>query len=173
MAKHAALHDPEVLLDFRRALIDCLARARRALEGMQSSIQRTGVWLRDERAPQSKRQLLQAEARFGEAKIAYQEAKSRIGDQMARSHETEERAFLQARRQLEDVSERMQLIQRWLVALPRESAEGVALVRRAHNTVEEVGPRAVARLDEMIAGIERYLAASRGATTGKREAEED
>ena len=40
-------------------------------------------------------------------------------------------------------------------------ATAPALIRRARTTLDRLGPGAVARLDEMIAGIERYHAARR------------
>jgi hypothetical protein len=168
VARYAALDDPEVLLELRRSLIDCLTRASHALDRIENSIQQTETWLRDDRAPAVKRQLLQTETRFGESRIAYAEAKSRLGNDMARSHETEERDFLRARAAFQQTEELMRRIQGWMIRLPREASEPMGLIRRARHTLEQVGPQAVARLDSMIASIERYQAASRpsGASAG-------
>ena len=163
MAARASLHDPEVLLQFRRSLIDCLARARRALDAADGAIDHTSNWLRAERAPACKRELLRRETRYGEAKIMYMEARSQIGNQMARAHETEEREFIKARAAFEEIEALMKRIKHWLVRLPRETSEAIGLIRRAQITIEEIGPRAIARLDEMIESIEAYHRAAKPA----------
>jgi hypothetical protein len=156
MDTRASISDGDALLELRRNLIDCFARAGRALDSIETSARRSESWLRDDRARTVSKELRRDENRFSEAKIALMEAKTQIGDQRARAHETEERDFKRARAQLEQTEALMQRIKSWLVTMPRELSEPLTVVRRARHSVDDVGPKAIAHLDNMIEAIEKY-----------------
>ena len=156
MAGQAAIDDPAILLDFRRSLIACLGRAQRALEGMQAGIQRTEVWLQQERGPAANRRLRQTENRLGEAKVAWLEATTRIGTELPRAHESEERDYRQARAVHAAAEETLQQVRRWQLRLPRESAEALAIIHRTLGELQRLGPQAITRLDRLIAELDAY-----------------
>ncbi len=155
----AALDDGEVLLELRRNLIDSFGRARRALDGIDNAYKRTETWLRDDRARSVSLLLRRQEERFSETKIALLEAKTRIGDQRARMHETEEQDFRRARAQCEETTAMMKRIQLWLIKMPREIAEPIAKLKRACNAIDDLTPKSIAHLDNKIEAIEIYHAA--------------
>ncbi len=161
MYKRASLDDPEVLLELRRRIIDLVARVRKMLNEANTAKLRAELWLRDERARGVKQQVLKHETRLGETRIALQAVSSRIGNPMARSHETEERNYVQARLQFEQTTVLMQNISRWLIKLPRELAEPTATLQHCNGTLDQLEQQAVAQLDHMIAAIERYHDAGR------------
>jgi hypothetical protein len=159
--KRASLDNPEVLLELRRRIIDLVARVRNMLNEANTVRLRAELWLRDERARGVKQQLLKHETRLGEARIALQAVSSRIGNPMARSHETEERNYVQARVQFEQTAVLMENISRWLIKLPRELAGPAGTLQHGSGTIDQLEQQAVAQLDHMIAAIERYHDAGR------------
>jgi hypothetical protein len=154
-----ALDDGEVIIELRRNLIDCFARARRALDSIEGTYNRTETWLRDDRARSVSTTLRRHEERFSETKIALMEAKTSIGDQRPRTHETEERDFRRSRAQCEETAVLMKRIQHWLIKLPRELAEPIAQLRRTCNALDSMSPKAIAHLDNKIEAIEKYQTA--------------
>lgn len=155
MGAGADLREPEAIADFRRALIVCAETAQRELDSALQDIQLCRQWLEQERGPVWRREHLRCETRLGEAKIAFTAAR---GDP-SRPCEHEEREFLRARAAAERAEGMLGEIRRWLTRLPTETAEAVAVMRRAQHTLDAAVPRAVARLDEMVSTIDDYHAA--------------
>lgn len=162
MAGRADIQNPEELGEFRRAMIQFLERFDLALADALGGVHRAQEWLEQERIPQVRRRLLRCEERVSEARIALNAAKSRVGASGPASFEDEERAFKKARAQFEAAEALAQRIGRWRRNIDRECADGLNRVRRGRQTVEKIGPSAIARLDEMEEALQRYLRAQGG-----------
>ena len=106
--------------------------------------------------------MVRSEERLSEARIALNAAKSQINKMGPQSYEDQERAYKRALAAHEELTTLAKRCVKWQRHFGRECANGMARVRAARNEIEQHGPRALARLTQMIEALQIYLRNSAG-----------
>lgn len=164
MAGSANIDSPEVLRDFKRAVVEFLELADQAMNQDLRDANRVLEWLRHERQGECKRRAHRLEELASEARIRYLAAKG-LGDLdrlRKPSLEEEERDMRRTRAAFEAAEEQLKRIRKALVELPRAVDQPVGLIRRRRDQVDELGTALIARLDRMADELEDYFRAGGG-----------
>ncbi len=162
----ADIRSPESLKRFRHRYLEFDKAARRAVELIQGDLRSVEEWLQREQLPHWK---LQLRRRHDHMKDMWREyIMARHGDpRMGKpSYVDERKAYEKAKRMKEEAERKIQIVEKWTMTLDMQIEKLMPPTRRFQTLLDELTPRAVARLDHMMDRLEEYLrpsSAGRGA----------
>ena len=158
----ADIRSPETLQRFRFRYLEFDKNAHSALELIYGDLRSIGEWLNREQLPYWKRQLRIRHDRLKEAWREYINA--RYGDRrMGKPSCVDERkAYEKAKRMKEEAEFKIRMVERWQIALDQQIEKLVPPCRRFGSMLDELTPKAVARLEHMMDRLEDYLRPSSG-----------
>ena len=163
----------QALGEFRAGLWKFADVVQSALSEADADLRRTTVWLERDRSAYWKKQLEQRAEAVHQAKLALDHKrlyKTPTGGRY--SIVEEQKALARARRRLEEAEQKTAAVARWRRRLEKESFEYRAQVQPLARLVETEVPKAVARLDRLVASLEAYVAVSAaGGTAAEQSAE--
>jgi hypothetical protein len=159
MSNFARVESIDVLKQFRASLCKFAEAAMLALAEAGGEVQRTDLWLKQDRRRYWQKELRKRTDQFLRAKLELERKrvyeKSPLGGKM--SCVEEKKAFAAAKRRLEEAEEKMQNVQRWIPRLEKEAFTYQGVSQGLTGNLEIKVPNALARLDNMITALEAYM----------------
>ena len=155
--RSADIRSPESLKRFRHRYLEFDKNAHRALELIYGDLRSVGDWLNREQLPYWK---LQLRRRHDHMKDMWREyIMARHGDpRMGKPSFVDERkAYEKAKRMKEEAELKIRIVEKWKMTLDMEIEKLVPPTRRFQSLLDEITPKAVARLDHMMDRLEEYL----------------
>ena len=182
MRPAAQVKSINVLRDFRRSLAEFAVLAIAAIDEAQADVQRTLWWVQNDQFSHWKNQKKKRTAKLAQAKSELFRAEVASPDQRVPAT-TERKAAEHAERALEEADTKIANVKRWGRALDREILLYKGQCQQLARAVEGDIPVSLARLDRMVASLEKYLHLavptedrpdpSGGAETAEEEEEEE
>lgn len=167
MSRFARVDSIEALRAFRIALCRFGEAVGNALVQSESEIQRTDLWLRQDRQPYWRAETRKRAEIANRARVALkirQQQKSPLGGRP--SCVEEEQAFAAAKRRLDEAETKQRNVQQWIRRLEEETFEFRGLVQGLRQEIETTLPKMLSRLDNMIASLESYAHVPSGSDPG-------
>lgn len=162
MAQYAHVGSLEALRHFRAALIRFADHVGVAVEESETEVQRTDMWLKQDRPAYWKHQLTVRNELYQRAKSALNRKRAQTTAMNNRlSCVDEVKAVQAAEKALEEARTKQESVRRWARLFEQEGFNYTAISQRLRTMLQGDVPRAIAQLDAMIAAIEAY-----GATPG-------
>ena len=160
MSKYARVGSVEDLKRFRASLCKFAVTAATALDEAGSDMQRTVVWLNQDRHTHWQAQARRSTEQLALAKRALVSKKSLDASDITggQSHIDERKAIDAAQRQLDEAQQKLADVRRWSGLLEKEAFAYKCLVQALSNAVQIEIPNARAQMDNMIDAIEAYAA---------------
>jgi hypothetical protein len=159
MSNIARVESIDVLKQFRASLCKFAEAAMLALAEAGGDVQRTALWLKQDRRRYWQQELHKRTEKFLRAKLelerkrAYE--KSPLGGKA--SCIDEKKAFAAAKRRLEEAEEKIQNVQRWIPRLEKEAFMYQGAAQGLNGDLEVKVPNALAWIDNMITALEAYM----------------
>ena len=158
----ADLRDPEVLRTLRVALASFISRAVVALGNGTSDLLRLQEWLRQEQLPYWRRQVRDREEAYQVARRAWLAVEAEMAappgrGPQRRSSLEEHLAMQRARRLRDEAEDKLATIREWQRRLEHDAAPLIHLCRSNDLALRDLGTKAVAQLDHLVASVEGYL----------------
>lgn len=154
-----SLQSVESLREFRGVLCKLAGLVQAALSEADSELSRTADWLTRSQALHWKAELRVRAEELTRARSALTRKKAEKSPTGARqSTVEEEKAFQRAQRRLEEAQQKAAAVQRWIRQLDHVAFTYRPVAQGLMTTVEVDVPRGLARLDDMVASLEAYLA---------------
>jgi hypothetical protein len=157
LGRSADIRSPESLQRFRHRYLEFDKSAHRAVELILGDLRSVSEWLHREQLPYWK---LQLRRRHDHMKDMWREyIMARHGDRrMGKPSCVDERkAYEKAKRMKEEAELKIQVVEKWKMTLDMEIEKLVPPTRRFQALLDELTPKAVARLDHMLDRLEEYL----------------
>jgi len=165
MSQFARVDSIDALKELRVALCNFAAQVKDGLGEADSQIQRTAIWLSNDRHNYWKGQVQKRAEHFARAKLALQqkkEQKTPLGGRY--SCVDEERAFSAARRRFEEAEQKLANVRRWTRKLEEETFAYQAAVQGLAQAVSLEIPNALAHLDNIMDALAAYVSPTMPAT---------
>ncbi len=160
MSQEARISSIFVLQELRAALGTFAATAAQALEEAGTEIQRARQWLQQDRYRYWRTQVQTRAERFARAKIALKQ--KQVFDRTLAGTPTscvdERKALKIAELRLREAEHKFQRVQAWSMRIEKEMSDYRGATQRLLSAIEVDVPNARARLDNMIAALEAYVA---------------
>ena len=157
-ASPAHISSPEIIKRFRARFVEFDTDCRRALEGSRGDVARIEHWLRQEQASYWKRQLRQREEMVEKAKRDYLSARYNDGGFQGRKSAVDEKKILdRALRLREEAEAKIQAVKRWVMTIDKQVADFSGACLSLASLLDATTPRTLARLDEMLDGLDTYM----------------
>ena len=154
----ANISSPEIITRFRARFVEFDADCRRALEGSRGDVARIEHWLRQEQASYWKRQLRNREEMVEKAKRDYISAMHNDGGFQGRKSAVDEKKALDRALRLKAEAEaKIQAVKRWLLTIDKQVADFSGACLSLASLLDATTPRALARMDEMLDGLDGYM----------------
>jgi len=166
----ADIRSPESLKRFRHRYLEFDKHAQRSLELVTGDLRSVSEWLEREQIPYWN---LQLRRRHDHMKNMWREyIMARHGDpKMGKPSSVDERqAYEKAKRMKQEAEHKIQVIEKWKMTLAMEIEKLVPPTRRFKALLEELTPRAVARLDHMMDRLDEYMRPSSAGRSSDRPA---
>lgn len=159
MGSKANIRSPEVLQRFRHRFLEFNKSAQTALELIQGDVRSVSEWLRREQLPYWRRELRRRQDAVKDAWRDYVYARHGHGsEKMGKPSCVDERKALErAKRRKEEAERKIEIVERWRIALDREAEKLLAPCTKLRILLDDLAPKAVARLDHMLDRLEEYL----------------
>ena len=166
MGRYAKVGSVDTLKELRSSLCTFAHIALNALEEAGSDIQRTLMWLKQDRYRYWKVESRKRSEQFVRAKLELKRKQDIETSPLGGTYSfiDEKKALAIAQRNLEEAEQRLQNIQRWIPLLEREAYAFRGISQGLMDLVEVEVPNSCAMLDRMIDSLEGYLALSPEAT---------
>jgi multidrug efflux pump subunit AcrA (membrane-fusion protein) len=152
----AGVSSINALGEFRRCLAEFQTTAIAALDEAQADVQRAVWWVQHEQLTWWQGQKKKRTAKLAQAQSELFRAEVASPDLRVRPT-AERKAVEDAQRALAEAETRLASIKRWSVAIEREVLLYKAQCQHLAQAVEGDLPRALVRLDRMVASLERYV----------------
>lgn len=157
MSDFARVDSVAMLKDFRASLCRFAEQSRAGLDEVDGGIQRTMIWVsRDQHAfwkgqiPRRAEDVMRAKLELARKR----DQKTPLGGTY--STVEERKALAAAKRRLEEAETKFANVRRWTRRLEQETSTYKGGIRGLSHALDHDIPRAVARLDNMIAALEAY-----------------
>lgn len=153
----AHIDSPEVVQDFRNHFVLFDRACRQALDELKRDIHKTIEWLQREQLPLWQRELRKREEAFRAAHRDYQRAR-READSSAQAAALEaKKALDKAKRYRDEAEAKIGAVRKWGLFLSHKAGEllGPCTVLSGH--LDDLTPRALARLDRMVESLDEYF----------------
>jgi len=162
MGRFAKVSSVDTLKELRSNLCTFAHIASTALEEAGSDIQRTLMWLKQDRYRYWKVESRKRSEQFVRAKLELKRKQDIETSPMGGTYSfiDEKKALAIAQRNLEEAEQTLQNIQRWIPLLEREAYAFRGISQGLMDLVEVEVPNSCAMLDRMIDSLEAYLALS-------------
>ena len=166
MGRFAKVGSVDTLQELRSHLCTFAHIASTALEEANSDIQRTLMWLKQDRYRYWKVEIRKRSEQFMRAKLELKRKQDIETSPMGGTYSfiDEKKALAIAQRALEEAEQKLQNIQRWIPLLEREAYAFRGISQGLMELVEVEVPNSCALLDRMIDSLEAYLALAPEAT---------
>jgi len=166
MGRFAKVGSVDTLQELRSHLCSFAHIASAALEEANSDIQRTLIWLKQDRYRYWKVESRKRSEQFMRAKLELKRKQDIETSPMGGTYSfiDEKKALAVAQRALEEAEQKLQNIQRWIPQLEREAYAFRGISQGLMELVEVEVPNSCALLDRMIDSLEAYLALAPEAT---------
>lgn len=158
MRQAARVRSINALKDFKRALAGFAALANNALGEAQADLQRTAWWVQHDQVTHWQVQKRKRTAQLALAKSELFRAQVSSAEQGG-SATLERRAVDRAEQMLQEAEQKLENVKRWARILEREVILYKGHSQQLARAVEGDVPRALVRLDKMIAALEKYVEA--------------
>jgi len=167
MGRFAKVGSVDTLQELRSHLCSFAHIASTALEEANSDIQRTLIWLKQDRYRYWKVECRKRSEQFMRAKLELKRKQDIETSPMGGTYSfiDEKKALAVAQRALEEADQKLQNIQRWIPQLEREAYAFRGISQGLMELVEVEVPNSCALLDRMIDSLEAYLALAPEATS--------
>ncbi len=159
-AGSAHIRSPEVLLRFRDGYRKFDKRARRAVELVTGDLQSVGEWLHREQLPYWRAQVRRRHDEMKQAWRDYLNARFTLPRVGRKSTVDERKAYERARARKAEAERKVAVVEHWLLVLEAEAEKLMPAVRRFESLLDDLSPKALARLDHMLDRLEDYLGPS-------------
>lgn len=156
MAEFARVTSIDSMRRFKAALADFGEQAGLALSEAQSDVQRTIAWLSNDRLAHWQRELKKRTERLNLAKSELFRKQLESNDTRT-SAVVERKNVAKAQRLVEEAEEKIKHVKKWKLALERELMLFRAQCAQVAGVVSADVPATIARMDKMIAALERYI----------------
>jgi hypothetical protein len=160
MGRFAKVGSVDTLRELRSNLCTFAHIASTSLEEAGSDIQRTLMWLKQDRSRYWKVELRNRSEQFVRAKLELKRKQDIETSPMGGTYSfiDEKKALAVAQRALEEAEQKLQNIQRWIPQLEREAYAFRGISQGLMDLVDVQVPNSCALLDRMIDSLEAYLA---------------
>lgn len=160
MSQYARVSSIVLLKQLRASLGTFSKTASLALEETHTEIQRTLMWLREDRHRYWKTQVRVRSERFVQAKLALKrrEIFDRALSGTPSSCVDERKALKAAEKRLREAEHKSGRVRTWSQQIEKQLADYRAMVQGLVNAIDVEIPNARARLDKMIDSLEAYIA---------------
>lgn len=160
MTQHAKVDSIAALQAFRAGLVKFGEAASLALDEMSSEVQRTLLWLRDDRYKYWAKQLQVRTDEHTQARLALKRRKifDRALSGSVSSCIDERKALQKAERRLQEAQYRFRRVRMAIQQIEKAQSDYKGLVKGLVGDLEVNLPNARARLDRMVVALEKYVA---------------
>lgn len=158
MRQAARVSSINALKDFKRALGSFATVVNNALGEAQADLQRTAWWVQHDQMSHWQAQKRKRTAQLALAKSELFRAQVASDDQRV-SATLERKAVDKAQHMLDEAERKLENVKRWGRMLEREVILYKGHSQQLARAVEGDVPRALARLDKMVAALEKYVEA--------------
>jgi hypothetical protein len=160
MSRQARVDSFSVLRQFRASLATFASIAAVALDEAGTDIQRTLLWLREDRYRYWKAQVQTRTEQYTRAKLALKqrEVLERAVAGVRSSCVEERRALQIAERRLRKAEDVFRLVRTYSRQIEKESLDYKGIIHGLVNAIETEIPNACAGLDRMVDSLQRYVA---------------
>jgi len=153
----ANIASPDIVRRFRARFVEFDADCRRALEASRGEVTRIEEWLRREQTAHWKHQLRKREEAVEQARRDYMSALHNDGGFQGKKSAVDEKKVLdRALRQKAEAEAKLQAIKRWLLAIDKQVADVSGACLSLASMLDATTPRALARMDAMLDGLDDY-----------------
>lgn len=156
-SQSANVHSVELVKEVRAALILFLERANNAMGELRQKVDRAVAWLELDRPNYWREQERRAYDLLASTRVAFETCRLRTVAGRRSDCIEEKKAFERAKRRMEYVREKQEIVRKWLVQAGREANEYRARTSTFQRTLENDVPSMIAQLARMIDAIEAYL----------------
>lgn len=160
MGRSANVGSVDTLKKLRGSLCTFAHIASAALEEADSDIQRTLMWLKQDRYLYWKTEARNRSEQFARAKLELNRKKDTEASPLGGTYSwiDEKKAVAVAKRALEEAEQKIKNIQRWVPQLERQAYSFRGVSQSVKGLVDVEVPNSCALLDRMIDSLEAYLA---------------
>ncbi|HNS21310.1 MAG TPA: hypothetical protein PKH24_12475 [Sedimentisphaerales bacterium] len=159
MSGQARVDSFGALRQFRASLATFASVASVALDEASTDIQRTLLWLREDRNRYWKQQVQTRSQQYTQARLALKQHEV-LDRAIAGTHSScveERRALRIAERRLRDAENTFRLVRIYSTQIERESLDYKGAIHGLVNAIEVEIPNACASLDRMVDSLEQYV----------------
>lgn len=160
MSQNARVNSIAMLKELRSALATFAETASVALDEVSSEIQRTTVWLNEDRRRHWKNEVRLRTEQQVQAKLALK--RKGVFDLALTGGRTsaidEKKALAKAERRLQEARRRLAHTQAWILRIDKELSDYRAASAGLTSAIEADIPNARARLEKMVESLEAYVA---------------
>jgi hypothetical protein len=153
----ANIDSPEVIRRLRAQFVKFQERCGIALAEIYADVRTVEAWLEREVHPYWRRQLRRRQDLVEKAKRDYAEAVWGSKNVGKASPVDEKKALDRAIRKKEEAELKLKRIKRWNQVMKREIGKRLQPCRRLGLEMDTLGPKALARLDQMMDSLDRYI----------------
>ena len=160
MSQQARVDSFSLLRQFRASLATFASVAAVALDEASTDIQRTLLWLREDRNRYWKAQVQTRTQQYTRAKLALKQREV-LDRAVAGTHSScveERRAVKIAEKRLREAEEKFKLVRIYSNQIEKESLDYKGTIHGLVNAIEAEIPNACASLDRMVDSLEQYVA---------------
>ena len=157
MSEGARIDSPEVIREVRVYWIKFDDTIRQSVSGIKSDIQRTIQWLQHEQSSYWKSEFRKAEEAVRQARSDYTMARHGSESMRKNSYVDEQKRLRKAEARKEECEKKMEVTRRWCNMLPQQIEKMIGPVDGLGNSLENVTPRALQKLDSLATKLEEYL----------------
>lgn len=162
----ANIESPEVLRQLRAHFVKFTERCTAALGDTYADVRKVEGWLQREIHPYWRRQLQRRHERVEQAKREYAEAVWASKNAGKPSPVDEKKALNKAIRAKEEAESKLQRIKQWSSIMDREIGKRLQPCRSLGALIDTLGPKGLARIDQMMDQLDLYFRRSPGAGGG-------
>ncbi len=156
----ANINSPEIIRRFRHQFVKFDEKCRLALGGVQGDVRKTQEWLRRDQLAHWKRQLRKREDMLALAKSEYIRADAATKYSRKESCYDERKAVEKAQRLRDEAEEKIALVKQWIQRLEEDTTNLLRPCISLSSLMDVLTPKALARLDKMLDGLDSYLRAA-------------
>jgi len=159
MGKQAKIDSVAALKGFRASVVRFAHAATSAIEELDMQLQRTLIWLQQDRYPYWKARVQQASEAYAQAKIALNQqiVFERAVQGTPSSCIDARKALSKAEQRLSDAQAGLEGVRRWVQEIDRQLNQYRARVNGLKRIIDSEVPRAIARLDRMVDSLQAYI----------------
>ncbi len=153
----ANLESPEVIRRLRAQIVKFQERCGGALADTYADVRTVEGWLDREVRPYWRRQLQRRHELVEKAKRDYAEALWASKNSGKRGHVDEKKALDRAIRREAEAEEKLRRVKKWTQTMSREMSKRLQPCRSLSLQLDSLGPKALARLDQMLDSLDLYF----------------